>query len=518
MVSGRFGVATFRDLKPRIAWDRVHNDLARLPGTAQQALVNGGTIPDTGQYPLYLGSEDGPRLGELDEEFVLERRVGETFRLGTSTWKIESIDPQRVIVSPAEGRAALMPFWRGEGAGRTAELGQAVGRLCREIAERPDDPDRLQSSYHLDPRAARALLGFVRRQHHQAGAVPDDRTVLVETFHDPSGELGLAVLTPFGSKLHHALKLALQARLRRRFGIDVACLHDDDGLLIRLPGMDEPPTDLFSGLTPELAESLIREELGDSALFGLRFRQNAARALLMPRPDPSKRTPLWLQRLRARDLLQAVRRFPDFPIVVETFRECLDDDLDLPRLRSFLADIQSGSIRVATHRGESPSPFASELIFRFTLKYLYEWDEPRRGDRPRSPLVDEDILDPLLSPDAPADLLDPDAVRRVDSRLRGLGQPPRTPTRCPRRSASSATSPPPSLPDPCSPSSTTSNPRAAPPSSTSPPPPSPTAGSASRTAPSTPPPSSLLHTTPMNPSPPSSAASSRPAPSSASTT
>ncbi|MBX6315452.1 MAG: DEAD/DEAH box helicase, partial [Isosphaeraceae bacterium] len=429
LVSGRFGLLTFRDLRPRISWDRVHNRLLALPGSAQLALVGGGTIPDTGQYPLYLG-DGGPRLGELDEEFVLERRVGETFVLGTSTWKIEAIEPHRVLVSKAEGRSAFVPFWRGEGAWRTPQLGEAVGALVRELAQRREDPeacDWLHREYHLDPPAARALLGFVARQIAHAGVAPDDRTVLVETFRDPAGELGLAVLTPFGAKLHHALKLALQARLRQRLGIEVACLHGDDGVLFRLPDMEEPPLDLLHGLTPEMAEDLIRTELGDSALFGLRFRQNAGRALLMPRPDPGRRTPLWLQRLRAKDLLQAVRRYPDFPIVVETFRECLDDDLDLPRLRSFLDAIRTGSIRIATRRGEVPSPFASELIFRFSLKYLYEWDEPARGDLPRSgPGVDETLLDPLLQ-DAPYHLwLDPGAIGRVEGRLRGVGQPPRT--------------------------------------------------------------------------------------------
>ena len=191
--------------------------------------------------------------------------------------------------------------------------------------------------------------------------MPDDRTVLVEAFRDPAGEMALAVLTPFGGKLHLALKFALLARLRDRLGLTAACLHGDDGLLFRLPQTDEPPLDLLEGLTAAVAEGSIREEIGDSALFGLRFRQNAARALLMPRPDPSKRTPLWLQRLRAKDLLQVVRRYPDFPVVVETYRECLNDDLDLPRLRTFLDAIASGEIRVVTRRGEVPSPFVSEL-------------------------------------------------------------------------------------------------------------------------------------------------------------
>ena len=428
MVSGRFAAGSIRDLRPRIGWDRVHNALVPLPGSAQLALAGGGTIPDTGQFPVYLG-DGGPRLGELDEEFVQEQRVGDVFRLGTATWAITLIEPHRVLVAPAEGRAAEMPFWRGEAAGRTPELGEAVGRLTREIAGRLDDPgaaDWLRSDYGLDERAARSLLGYVGRQVRQAGAAPDDRTVVIETFKDPAGEVGLAVLTPFGGKLHLGLKLALQARLRRRLGIDVSCLHADDGVLIRLPGSDEPPLDLFDGLTPELAEGLIRESLGESALFGLRFRQAASRALLMPRPDPGKRTPLWLQRLRAKDLLQVVRGIPDFPIVVETYRECLDDDLDLPRLRGFLQSIADGSTRVVARRGEVASPFASSLVFRFTGAFLYEGDQPRRGDAAPVAGPEGDLLDELLAPDVAARWLDPGAVGRVEGRLRGVGHPPRT--------------------------------------------------------------------------------------------
>ena len=429
MISGRFPTEAFCDLRARVSWDRVHNRLHALPGTARLALTGGGTIPDTGQYPVYLG-DDGPRLGELDEEFVLERRVGETFVLGTATWRIEAIEPHRVLVSRAEGEAAMMPFWRGEDAPRTAELGEAVGALCREVTERLNSPgllDWLQAECRLDLDAAKSLRDHVARQIRVAGAAPDDRTVLIETFRDPAGEIGLAVLTPFGGKLHQAVKLALQARLRQRLGIAVACLHGDDGILIRLPQVDEPPLDLFQGLTAERAEALIRDELGESALFGLRFRQNAGRALLMPRPDPAKRTPLWLQRLRAKDLLQVVRRFPDFPIVVETYRECLNDDLDLPRLRAFLDAIGSGDIRVVARRGEVASPFASDLIFRFTSQYLYQWDEPRRGDRPSGrSAVDDGLLDPLLDPATHAHWLDPQAIGRVEGRLRGIGRPPRS--------------------------------------------------------------------------------------------
>jgi ATP-dependent Lhr-like helicase len=429
LISGRFPTPELRDLSARVAWDRIHNRLAALPGTAHHALVGGGTIPDTGQFPVYLG-DGGPRLGELDEEFVYERRVGETFSLGNSTWRIEAIEPHRVLASKAEGQTAVMPFWRGESAPRTAELGAAVALLSREIAARLDDEQLvgwLQRACRLDPSGARSLREYIARQKRLAGAVPDDRTILIETFLDPAGELGLAVLTPFGGKLHHALKLALTGRIRHRFGLTPACLHSDDGLLFRLPMMDEPPLDLFDGLTPELAERLIREELPETALFGLRFRQNAARALLMPRPDPAKRTPLWLQRLRAKDLLQVARRFPDFPIVIETVRECLGDDLDLPRLRTLLEDVAKGAIRVERRSGEIPSPFTSELIFLFTAAHVYEWDQPKRGDRdPIGSVADPDLLEPLLRGGSLDDWLLPQAVGRVDNRLRRLGRPPKS--------------------------------------------------------------------------------------------
>jgi ATP-dependent helicase Lhr and Lhr-like helicase len=419
LVSGRFPTSTFRDLQPRVSWDRVHNRLYPLPGSARLALTSGGTIPDTGQYPLFLG-ESGPRLGELDEEFVLERRVGETFVLGSSTWRIEAIEAHKVVVSKAEGQAALMPFWRGERTPRTHEMGEKVGALCREVAGRLNDPtllDWLRTECKLEPAAAETLRDYLARQVRIAGVIPDDRTVLIETFRDPAGEVGLAVLTPFGGKLHMALKLAFQGLLRQRMGISVASLHADDGLLIRLPRTEQPPLDLFDELTASVAEGLVKAELGDSALFGLRFRQNAGRALLMPRPDPSKRTPLWLQRLRAKDLLQVVRKMADFPIVVETYRECLVDDLDLPRLRSFLDAIQDGSIQVVARDGELPSPFASDLIFKFTQTFLYEWDEPKRDSSPRGDPVEVGLLDALL---------EPSAIGRVEARLRGSGHPPRT--------------------------------------------------------------------------------------------
>jgi ATP-dependent Lhr-like helicase len=429
LVSGRFPTPDFRDLRARIVWDRIHNTLAPLPGTKQLALVGGGTIPDTGQFPVLLG-EGGPRLGELDEEFVYERRVGETFVLGNSTWRIEEIEPHRVLVSKAEGQTAIMPFWHGENAARSPELGARVGSLAREIAERLDDPELLQwleTECRLTPTAAGYLRHYIAGQKRLAGVVPDDRTIVIETFLDQAGELGLAILTPFGGKLHHALELALLGRIRERFGITPAGLHADDGILFRLPRMDEPPLDILDGLSGPEAERLIRQELPDTALFGLRFRQNAARALLMPRPDPAKRTPLWLQRLRAKDLLQVARQVPDFPIVLETLRECLDDDLDVPRLRALLGAIEESTIRMVRRSGEVPSPFTSELIFLFTAAHLYEWDEPKRSDRqPAGSVVNEDLLEPLLRGGPLDELLAPEAVGRVENRLRQVGRPPRT--------------------------------------------------------------------------------------------
>ncbi len=429
LVSGRFPNPSFRDLRARVAWDRIHNRLAALPGTAHLALVGGGTIPDTGQFPVYLG-DGGPRLGELDEEFVYERRVGETFILGNSTWRIEAVEPHRVLVGKAEGETAVMPFWRGESTSRSPELGEAVGRLSHELGERIDDPELaswLARECRLTAAAASQLQAYVARQKRVAGVLPDHRTILIESFPDPAGETALAVLTPFGGRLHHALRLVLSGRIRERFGLVPACHHADDGLLFRVPRTEEPPLDLFDGLGPETAERLLREELPHTALFGLRFRQNAYRALLMPRPDPAKRTPLWLQRLRAKDLLQVARQFPDFPIVVETVRECLDDDLDLPRLRALLSEIAAGTIRVVRREGEIPSPFTSELIFFFTAAHLYQWDEPVRNDRgPGGSTIDEDLLASLLQNGDLKQRLLPQAIGRVENRLRNQGRQPRT--------------------------------------------------------------------------------------------
>jgi len=436
MISGRYRFqtgdhgptvrpGTLEALQPRISWDRVHNRLHALPGSQSLALVNGGTIPDTGQYAAY--TTNGVRIGELDEEFIYERRLGDAFLLGTNAWRLVQIEADRVTVAPAEGAPAMIPFWRGEGIGRTPDLGLAIGCFLRELRERLDTSDCvewLRREYHVDRAAALNLRLYVKRQLDGSGVLPTDRTLVVEASRDQLGDWQVILLSPFGNRIHLALRLAIEARLRQRFGYCPQCLHHDDGLMIRLTDTDEPVMDLFEGLTPENIESLVVEELADSALFALRFRQNAARSLLMPRSRAGQRAPLWLQRLRGRDLLQVCRRHPDFPVVVETFRECLNDHLDVPRLKGLLQQIRDREIEVVPVRREIPSAFAGSLLFSFQAANLYPQDSVEK--EPSSQPLDHDLLQQLLAPTDQAHLLDPKAIHQVERRLRGLGQPPRS--------------------------------------------------------------------------------------------
>ena len=414
-------------LQPRVSWDRVHNRLQALPGSQRLALTSGGTIPDTGQYGVY--APGGLRVGEVDEEFVYERRIGEAFLLGTNAWRISRIETDRVQVLPAEGAPAMVPFWRGESVGRTADLGIAQGQFLADLAsrlEQDDCVDWLKSDHFLDEAAAINLRDFARRQMARVGCLPTDTTISVEAARDPLGDWQVIILSPHGSRFHLGLRLALEGALKRRLGYRPQCLHHDDGILIRLTESDEPVLDVFEGITAANVRDLVLAELADSALFALRFRQNAARALMMPRGSTHRRTPLWLQRLRGRDLLQVARRHPDFPIVAETFRECLHDHLDMPRLEDWLGKLHAGQIEVRTLRLESPTPFAASLLFSFTMAYMYQYDdvEPDSGDR--APPLNRELLDHLVG-GAPEPMpLDARAVQQVDRRLRGVGMPSRT--------------------------------------------------------------------------------------------
>jgi ATP-dependent Lhr-like helicase len=411
-------------LQPRISWDRVHQRLQALPGSQRLALTSGGTIPDTGQYGVY--APGGLRVGEVDEEFVYERRVGDSFLLGTNAWRIDRIETDRLLVSPAQGAPAIVPFWRGENIGRTADLGAAQGRFLRELERRVEDSnclDWLRRDHFLDDAAAANLREFARRQIRRAGCLPTDRAVMVEASRDPLGDWQVIVLSPLGSRFHLGLRLALESALKKRLGYRPQCMHHDDGLLIRLTESDEPVVDVFTGVTAENVRELVLDELADSALFALRFRQNAARALMMPRGGTHRRAPLWLQRLRGRDLLQVARRHPDFPIVAETFRECLHDHLDLPRLQEWLADLHAGRIAARTLRLEGPTPFAATLLLSFTMAYMYQYDDVEPNSRD-GPALNRELLDHLVGGESLP--LDARAVEQVNRRLRGVGRPPRT--------------------------------------------------------------------------------------------
>ncbi|MCI0682392.1 MAG: DEAD/DEAH box helicase [Gemmataceae bacterium] len=419
--------STMTALQPRISWDRVHHRLQALPGSQKLALLNGGTIPDTGQYAVVTGQ--GVRLGEVDEEFVYERRVNDVFLLGTSAWRIERIDVDRVHVLPAQGTPAMVPFWRGEQTGRSYDLGLAQGAFLRMLAERLDDPtcpSWLERDYFLDPAAARGVIDFVRRQQRRIGAVPTERTFCIEASRDPLGDWQVLLLTSLGSRFHLTLRLALEGVLRQRLGYRPQCLHHDDGVLIRLTDSAEPVLDLFTGLTADNLMSFILEQLADSPLFALRFRQNAARALLMPRGTAQRRAPLWLQRLRGRDLLQVARQHPDFPIVVETFRECLQDHLDVPRVEQTLRDLASGAITVHSSRLETPSPFAATLLFAFTMENMYIYNVVDADSGQTRAQLDRQLLDQLIGHSGQGLPLDPRAIQQVERRLRDVGQLPRT--------------------------------------------------------------------------------------------
>ncbi|MCI0380601.1 MAG: DEAD/DEAH box helicase, partial [Gemmataceae bacterium] len=417
--------AALSALQARISWDRVHERLEALPGSQHLALVQGGTIPDTGQFAVV--TENNLRLGEVDEEFIWERRAGDTFLLGTNAWRIGQIGTDRVVVHPAEGMPALVPFWRGEGTGRSYDLGVAQGRFVRELEQKLDDPacvDWLKREHFLETAGAKNVRDFVRRQKARTGVVPHAELLTVEAVRDPLGDWQVILLCPFGKRVHLTLRLAFESILRARLGYRPQAQHDDDGVILRLTESDEPILDIFSGLTPEKLQDLVLDELADSALFAMRFRQNAARALLMPRVQPGKRAPFWLQRLRGRDLLQVARRFPDFPIVVETFRECLHDHLDVPRTRALLRDIASGSVRVQSLRLEAPSPFAAALLFSFQSASMYEYDGVEAESSATYTRLDQHLLDQLVGDKELA--LDARAVVQVDQRLRGVGRPPRS--------------------------------------------------------------------------------------------
>jgi ATP-dependent helicase Lhr and Lhr-like helicase len=420
MLAGRYPSDEFAELRPRIVWDRTAGVIRGRDGARRLAVTNAGTIPDRGLFGVYL-VEGGGRVGELDEEMVYEARPGQTFLLGASTWRIEEITRDRVLVSPAPGVPGAVPFWKGEGIGRPFELGEAIGKTSRELValSEPKALARLQDEHLLDERAARNLLRFLNEQAAATGAVPSDRTVVVERFRDEIGDWRLCILTPFGARIHAPWALALAARLRDSLGLEVQSIWSDDGIALHLPDADAPPpTDDFL-ISPEEIEELVVNEVGQSALFGARFRENAARALLIPRRRPDQRTPLWQQRLKAQGLLQVARRYGSFPIILETYRECLQDVFDLPALKRVLHGLRTRELDVVDVETQSASPYSSSLLFDYIATYMYEDDTPPAERRAQALSLDRDLLRELLGQEELRDLLDAGAVEEVERQLRG---------------------------------------------------------------------------------------------------
>jgi len=480
MLAGRYPSEEFAELRARIVWDRATGRLSGRPGALRLAATSGGTIPDRGLYGVYLATEPpssgspadgaggsdrprgGKRVGELDEEMVYESRVGDTFTLGSSTWRIEDITPDRVLVTPAPGLPGRLPFWKGDSPGRPAELGRAVGAFVRETdALLAEDEARgtgrgreVLRDAGLDDWAADNLAAYLGEQRRATGRLPDDRTVVVERFRDELGDWRVVIHSPFGAPVHAPWALVVAARLRARYGTDVAAMHADDGIVLRLPDAGDSGWDLggpgwgagaapYDGdgdgvagrgeapavtvddllVDPDEVLDAVRDELGGSVMFAARFREAAARALLLPRRRPDRRQPLWQQRQRASQLLQVASQFPDFPIMLEAARECLRDDFDVAALVELMRDLQGGRVRLVEVTTASPSPFAQALLFGYTAQFLYDGDAPLAERRAAALSLDPELLTELLGEQGAtplADLLDPGAVERTEAELQAL--------------------------------------------------------------------------------------------------
>ncbi|GHH74286.1 Lhr family helicase [Promicromonospora soli] len=481
MLAGRYPSEDFAELRARIIWDRATGMLHGRPGALRLAATSGGTIPDKGAYGVFLATETpdggttltdsvtgsggtnrnrgGKRVGELDEEMVYESRVGDTFTLGSSTWRIEEITTDRVLVTPAPGLPGRLPFWKGDAPGRPAELGRAVGAFVREadaaLAADPSAGRKHLREAGLDDWAADNLAAYLTEQRLGTGRVPDDRTVVVERFRDELGDWRVVIHSPLGARVHAPWALVIAARLRARFGLDVAAMHSDDGIVLRLPdssgGWEGDPWDVSAApsadgfgsdgepahaqhtsgrvtledllLDPDEVLGAVRDELGSSVMFAARFREAAARALLLPRRRPDKRQPLWQQRQRSAQLLEVASQFPDFPIVLEAARECLQDDFDVTALADLMREIAAGGVRVVEVTTPTPSPFAQSLLFGYTAQFLYDGDAPLAERRAAALSLDPELLAELLGEQGSADLadlLDPGAVERTEAELAGL--------------------------------------------------------------------------------------------------
>ena len=421
MLSGKYPSAELADLRPLLSWDRAEDCLSPRRGAPMVARMNAGTIPDRGNYPVHLG-EGGPRVGELDEEMVFEARAGENVMLGASTWRIEAIGNDRVLVSPAPGEPGKLPFWRGDGPGRPAELGEALGAFVREVGamEEGEAAAHLEAALPLDAYAARNLAAYVHEQRRHTGTLPTDRAITVERFRDELGDWRVCILTPFGARIHAPWAMALQRELELRSGFEVQVMYTDDGIVLRFADADDPPPLALLLPDPDRLGELLTEQLADTAMFAGLFRENAVRALLLTRRNPRSRTPLWAQRQRARALLATVRRYPAFPVVLETYRQAMSDQFDLAGLERLLARIRAREVQVHDVQTPSASPFARSLVFAYVAAYIYEQDAPLAERKAQALTLDRALLAELLGHSELRELIDADVLAEVERDLARL--------------------------------------------------------------------------------------------------
>jgi len=424
MLAGRYPSDEFAELRPRITWDRTRQWITPRVGVKRIAILNGGTIPDRGLYGVFLAGERAKpvRVGELDEEMVFETKPGETFVLGASTWRVEEIRQDRVLVSPAPGEPGKMPFWHGDKAGRPLEFGRRIGALVREIREMPRGAAvaRLVEEHDLDPMAAENVLRYLADQELATVVVPDDRNVLIERVRDELGFWRVCLLTPFGSRVHAPWAMAATAKVRALGGPDVETMWSEDGFVLRFSETDEAPSIEPFLLEPEEAAALVMQQLGATAMFAAKFRESAARALLLPRRRTQGRTPLWQQRKRAYDLLRVASRYASFPIVLETYRECLRDVFDMPALMETLRNIGDHTLQVHTVDSRTPSPFASALLFSYVANYIYDGDAPLAERKVQALAIDQDQLRELMGDADLRELLDVTAIEETEEQLQSL--------------------------------------------------------------------------------------------------
>lgn len=426
LLSGRYPSDEFAELRPRLNWDRIRNVVTARDGAARLAILNAGTIPDRGLYGVFLAHTEGKsiRVGELDEEMVFESHTNDTFILGASTWRIEDITHDRVLVTPAPGEPGKMPFWKGDGPGRPLEFGRRIGALVRELRALPKPAalTRLVAEHDLDPNAAENLLEFLADQESATGQVPDDRTIVVERVRDELGDWRVCVLTPFGSRLHIPWAMAVSARIRATGGPEVETLWGDDGFVLRFPDTDEPPDPDWILVESAEAVQLVLRQLGSTALFAGRFREAAGRALLLPRRRADQRSPLWQLRKRSYDLLSVASRYPSFPLLLEAYRECLRDYFDMPALLEILRAIEQRQLRVHVVETRKPSPFASSLLFSYVANFLYDGDAPLAERRAQALTIDQDQLRELMGEADLRELLDAEAIAEVEEAAQCLAE------------------------------------------------------------------------------------------------